>query len=129
MQSLTGAHNYFFMIEIIRTARSIIPAMHHRKTGISVPPYVFILKGLNWACMGHFILKMANCVERNLSSISFKIVFLFRSWWVIHQSTSVKYQTDNHNWHHWPVEKVWHFSVLPTSDKEVVHNLSKNHLS
>ncbi len=32
------------MIEIIRTARSIIPAMRLRKTGISIPPYVFILK-------------------------------------------------------------------------------------
>ncbi len=32
------------MIEIIRTARSIIPTMHLQKTGISVPPYVFILK-------------------------------------------------------------------------------------
>ncbi len=30
------------MIEIIQTARSIIPATHLRKTGISVPPYVFI---------------------------------------------------------------------------------------
>ncbi len=36
---------YFFKNEIIRTARSIIPATHLRKTGISVPPYVFILKG------------------------------------------------------------------------------------
>ncbi len=39
--------NYIFIIEIIRTARSTIPAKHHRKTGISVPPYVFILKGKN----------------------------------------------------------------------------------
>ncbi len=37
---------YFFMIEIIQTARSI-PATHLRKTGISVPPYVFILKANN----------------------------------------------------------------------------------
>ncbi len=34
------------MIEIIQTARSIIPATHLRKTGISVPPYVFILKAV-----------------------------------------------------------------------------------
>ncbi len=33
------------MIEIIRTACSIIPAEHFQKTGISVPPYVFILEG------------------------------------------------------------------------------------
>ncbi len=37
-------YNYFFITEIIRTARSIIPSSHLRKTGISVPPYVFILK-------------------------------------------------------------------------------------
>ncbi len=40
-----SSYNYFFMIEIIRTARSIIPATHLRKIGISVPPYEFILKG------------------------------------------------------------------------------------
>ncbi len=39
-------YNYFFTIEIIRAARSIIPATHLRKIGISVPPYVFILKGI-----------------------------------------------------------------------------------
>ncbi len=39
-----STYNYFFMIEIIRTAHSIIPVTHLRKTGISVPPYVFILK-------------------------------------------------------------------------------------
>ncbi len=39
-----SAYNYFFMIEIIRTVRSIIPATHLQKIGISVPPYVFILK-------------------------------------------------------------------------------------
>ncbi len=33
------------MIEIIRTACCIIPASHLRKTGISVPLYVFILQG------------------------------------------------------------------------------------
>ncbi len=40
-----STYNYFLMIEIIRTVRFIIPATHLRKTGISVPPYVFILKG------------------------------------------------------------------------------------
>ncbi len=49
MQSPPSAHryNYFFMIEIIRTVCSIIPAMHLRKTGISVPPYILILKEKN----------------------------------------------------------------------------------
>ncbi len=37
-------YNSFFMIEITRTAHSIIPAIHFRKTGISVPPYVLYLK-------------------------------------------------------------------------------------
>ncbi len=36
---------------ISTSLRSIIPATHLRKTGISVPPYVFILKELN-----HFLL-------------------------------------------------------------------------
>ncbi len=38
-------NNYFFMIEIIRTARSIISAT--RQTGIFVPPYGFILEVLS----------------------------------------------------------------------------------
>ncbi len=33
------------MIEIIRTEHCIIPATHLQKTGISVLPYVFIVKG------------------------------------------------------------------------------------
>ncbi len=36
------AYNYFFMIEIIRTAHSIIPVTHLRKTGISAPPYMYL---------------------------------------------------------------------------------------
>ncbi len=43
--AMISAYNYFFMIEIIRTVCSIIPATHLQNTGISVPPYVFILKG------------------------------------------------------------------------------------
>ncbi len=35
------------MIETIQTVHSIIPATHLRKTDISVPPYVFILKDLH----------------------------------------------------------------------------------
>ncbi len=42
-----SAYIYFFMIEIILTAHSIIPAAHLWKTGISVLPYVFIPKVFN----------------------------------------------------------------------------------
>ncbi len=42
-----SVYNFFLKIDIIRTAHSIIPATHLRKTGISVPPYVLILKAIN----------------------------------------------------------------------------------
>ncbi len=40
VENYNSLYNYFFMIEIIRTARFIILATHLRKIGISVPPYV-----------------------------------------------------------------------------------------
>ncbi len=57
------SHNYFLMIEIIRTAHSIIPATHLRKMGISVPPYVFILKGIHLRTF-HVISKQATHYSR-----------------------------------------------------------------
>ncbi len=55
------------MIEIIRTARSIIPATHLRKTGISVPPYVFILKGGDSAL---------GLMDRNLEEVNDQLILL-----------------------------------------------------
>ncbi len=53
------------MIEIIQTVRSIIPATHLRKTGISVPPHVFIRKGRKSASSHNRVNGAVSCWENH----------------------------------------------------------------
>ncbi len=64
------------MIEIIRTARSIIPASYLRKTGISVPPYVFILndENIHGVSFPNFFQINYGFIKRARSSDFFKLL-------------------------------------------------------